>query len=104
MTIFLVNLFLVIAFVYLISRQQNEEFVYDEDFFLQNPSALEEYQQMPIDFQHAFFRKHKEWIKEKYMRGESYILGYCPNKEVRRAWLSEFMNQKNMNNTPTPSS
>jgi hypothetical protein len=104
MTIFLVNLFLVIAFVYLISRQQNEEIIYDEDFFLQNPSALEEYQQMPIDFQQAFFRKHKEWIKEKYMRGESYVLAFCPNKEVRRAWLTEFVNQKNVKNTPTPSS
>jgi|GEM_PF-595796 len=104
MMIFLVNLLLVIAFLYLISRQQNEELLYDEEFFLQNPSAVEEYQQMPIDFQNAFFRKHREWIKEKYMRGESYVLGYCPHKEVRRAWLAEFVNKKNMNDTPTPSS
>jgi hypothetical protein len=102
MTLFLVNMFLVILFLYLFSRQQNDEIVYDEEYFLQNPSALEEYQQMPIDFQHAFFRKHKEWIKEKYMRGDSYVLGFCPNKEVRRAWLSEFVSNKELN-TSTPS-
>ncbi|NGQ95375.1 hypothetical protein G3578_09425 [Brevibacillus sp. SYP-B805] len=97
MTLFLVNMFLVILFLYFLSRQQHDEIVYDEEYFLQNPSALEEYQQMPLDFQQAFFRKHKEWIKEKYMRGESYVLGFCPNKEVRRAWLSEFVNNKNLN-------
>ncbi|GAA4703294.1 hypothetical protein [Brevibacillus fulvus] len=101
MILFLVNLFLVVAFLFVLSRQQHEELVYDENFFLQNPSALEEYHQMPIDFQHAFFRKHKEWIKARYMQGESYVLGYCPSKEVRRAWLTEFMEQKNLN---TPSS
>ncbi|HZG15881.1 MAG TPA: hypothetical protein VE710_12755 [Candidatus Bathyarchaeia archaeon] len=102
MTLFLVNVFLVILFLYLFSRQQHDEIIYDEEYFLQNPSALDEYHQMPIDFQQAFFRKHKEWIKEKYMRGESYVLGYCPNKEVRRAWLSEFVTNKDLN-TSTPS-
>lgn len=100
--LFLVNLFLVMCFLYLISRQQQDDVIYDEEYFLQNPSALEEYQQMPIDFQQAFYRKHKEWIKQKYMQGESYVLGFCPNKEIRRAWLSEFVSQKGFNTT-TPS-
>ncbi len=95
MTLFWVNLGIVLIFLVLFSRQQDDEVVYDEEFFLQNPTALEEYQQMPIEFQKAFFRKHKEWIKEKYMRGESYVLGYCPNQEIRRAWLSEFVKGKN---------
>ncbi len=103
MTIILVNLGLLLVFLYLFSRPQHDEPVYNEEFFLQNPSALAEYQQMPVEFQKAFFRKHKEWIKEKYMRGDSYFLGYCPNKEIRRAWLSEFLNRKNLNG-PTPSS
>jgi len=102
MMLFLVNLFLVMCFLYLISRQQQDDVIYDEEYFLQNPSALEEYQQMPIDFQQAFYRKHKEWIKQKYMQGESYVLGFCPNKEIRRAWLSEFVSQKSFNTT-TPS-
>lgn len=102
MMLFLVNLFLVMCFLYLISRQQQDDVIYDEEYFLQNPSALEEYQQMPIDFQQAFYRKHKEWIKQKYMQGESYVLGFCPNKEIRRAWLSEFVSQKGFNTT-TPS-
>ncbi len=102
MVLFLVNTFLVILFIYLLSRQPEEEIVYDEDFFLQNPSALEEYQQMPIHFQQAFFHKHREWIKDKYMQGESYVLGYCPNKDVRRAWLAEFLDHKNVNHM-TPS-
>ncbi|MET3287984.1 hypothetical protein EDM56_13315 [Brevibacillus fluminis] len=102
MTQFIINSVLVVLFFYLCSRQPAEETVYDEEFFLQNPSAIEEYQQMPLDFQHAFFRKHKEWIKEKYMHGDSYLLGYCPNKDVRRAWLSEFLQSKNFDNV-TPS-
>lgn len=102
MTLFLVNSILVVLFFYLCSRQPSEETVYDEDFFLQNPSAIEEYHQMPPDFQHAFFRKHKGWIKEKYMRGESYLLGYCPNKDIRRAWLSEFLQSKSLDNSPLP--
>ncbi|MGC5326689.1 hypothetical protein [Brevibacillus sp. SYSU BS000544] len=104
MTLFWVNLAIVLIFLALFSRQQSDdEIVYDEDFFLQNPTALEEYQQMPIEFQKAFFRKHKEWIKEKYMRGDSYVLGLCPNQEIRRAWLSEFVNHKNWG-SPTTSS
>ncbi|MFM1653975.1 hypothetical protein ACI7RC_18010 [Brevibacillus sp. B_LB10_24] len=102
MTLFLVNVGLVILFMYLFHRRQNNEMVYDEEFFLQNPSALEEFLQMPLEFQKAFFHKHKEWIKKKYMDGESYLLSYCPNKEIRRAWLTEFVNQKDVN-TPTPS-
>ena len=101
MTLFWVNLALVLIFLVLFSRQQQDEMVYDEEFFLQNPEALEEYQQMPIEFQKAFFRKHKEWIKEKYMRGESYVLGYCPNQEIRRAWLSEFVTGKSWSGGPS---
>ncbi|WP_139491263.1 hypothetical protein [Brevibacillus dissolubilis] len=96
MTIFLVNAGLVLLFLYVISRHHEEEVVYDDDYFLQNPLAMEEFQQMPLEFQNAFFRKHKEWIKQKYMDGESYILGYCPNKDVRRVWLSEFLSRKNL--------
>ncbi|UFJ41649.1 hypothetical protein LOK74_03805 [Brevibacillus humidisoli] len=101
MVLFLINMGLIILFLYLISRRPYQDVVYDEEFFLRNPSALEEYQQMPIEFQKAFFRKHKDWIKEKYLRGESYVLGFCPNKEIRRAWLSEFVSQKEWK-TPSP--
>ncbi|WP_232698212.1 hypothetical protein [Brevibacillus daliensis] len=96
MTLLLVNTGLVLLFLYFISRQNEEEMVYDEDYFLAHPSALEEYQQMPLEFQNAFFRKHKEVLKEKYMHGDSYLLGYCPNKDVRRLWLSEFLERKNL--------
>lgn len=99
MTLFLVNTGLVLLFLYFISRQSDDEILYDEDYFLKHPSALEEYQQMPIEFQNAFFRKHKEWLKEKYMLGESYLLGYCPNKDVRRIWLSEFLDKKDCHPT-----
>jgi hypothetical protein len=102
MTLFLVNLGLILVFLYLISRQPGDELMYDEEYFLQNPSALEEYHQMPIEFQKAFFRKHKDWIKEKYMRGDHYILGFCPNKEIRRKWLAEFLQKKEMS-SPSPS-
>ncbi|MBO8164986.1 MAG: hypothetical protein H0Z34_14925 [Brevibacillus sp.] len=103
MTLFLVNLCLAIVFLYLISRRQKgDNTIYDEEYFLRNPSAVEEYQQMPVEFQKAFFRKHKDWIKDKYLRGESYVLGFCPNKEIRRAWLSEFTSQKEWN-PPSPS-
>ncbi len=95
----LVNLCLVAVFLYLISRR-HQEVVYDEEFFLRNPTALAEYQQMPLEFQKAFFRKHKDWIKEKYLQGESYVLGFCPNKEIRRIWLAEFVSQKEWHKSP----
>jgi len=97
MTIFLVNAALVALFLLLFTREQSEEEVFDEQYFLDNPFALDEYHQMPSEFQSAFFRKHKEWLKEKYMSGDSYFLGYCPNKDIRRAWLSEFLNNKSFN-------
>lgn len=62
-------------------RQQNEEIIYDEDFFLQNPSALEEYQQMPIDFQQAFFRKHKDWIKKNTCAAKATCSLFAPTRK-----------------------
>lgn len=100
MMLLLVNLCLVAVFLYLMSRRR-KDVVYDEEFFLRNPSALEEYQRMPLEFQKAFFAKHKDWIKEKYLQGESYILGLCPNKEIRRIWLAERLNQQDWHN-PSP--
>lgn len=96
MTLFFVNAGLVALFLILVTRQQSDEEVYDEQYFLDNPFALEEYQQMPTEFQSAFFRKHKDRLKELYLEGNSHYLAYCPNKDTRRAWLSEFLAKKSL--------